>query len=179
MTTTKGTDASSTTSNPGERFNPARHVFIEQATRDDVADIRMMGLRFLATNPFGGTAPADPARLDQAIGLCLGTGVILIAKVPLRPDQEGEWRAAGMFCAYAMPHPFTGEQMAEELAWWVEPEYRSGRVGRKLLCDAMVWARQAGVGCLRMNAPAGSNVGLVLQRHGFVPVETAHVLRFT
>lgn len=136
-----------------------------------IETIRAMGLRFLATKPFGPAAPADPTKLDAAILICLQSGVIL------RSTTE-DGLATGMFCAYTMEHPFTGERMAEELAWWVEPEYRAGKVGIYLLRSAIEWARQIGVSCLRMNAPYGTRVGIILERHGFTPVETAHVLRF-
>jgi len=172
--TTTNPSRSNATSNPGDAAfdqQATKHAFIEKATDDDIGRVRMMGLRFLGTNPFGSPAPPDLARLDVAIGVCLATGTILLAKLPT-------WKTVGMLALYTIPHPLTGERTAEEIAWWVEPEHRSDRVGVKLLGAGIEWARQVGVSCLRMNAPAGSKVGIVLERHGFRPIETAHVLRF-
>lgn len=162
------------TSNPGDDVfdrQAAKHAFIEKATDDDIGRIRMMGLRFLSTNPFGSPVAPDIARLDQAIAVCLATGTILLAKLPT-------WKTVGMLALYTLPHPLTGERTAEEIAWWVEPEHRVERIGVKLLRSGKDWARQVGVSCLRMNAPAGSTAGKLLEREGFTPVETAHVLRF-
>jgi GNAT superfamily N-acetyltransferase len=140
----------------------------------DIPRVIEMGTRFLATKPFGPAAPSDPARLEAAVDVCLRTGTILLSEQQLFVET----RITGMFCLYAMEHPFTGEPMAEELAWWVEPEHRNGTAGVRLLRSAIEWATTSGVACLRMNAPNGTRVGTILERHGFRPVETAYVLRF-
>lgn len=145
-------------------------VSIYVAEERDVPRVLAMGLVFMATRPFGSAHDGDPERLTAAIKICMTTGVVLLA-------VEGD-KAFGMLCIYTMEHPLTGELIAEELAWWIDPEHKSLLAGPKLLRAGIVWARQIGVECLKMSALAGTRVGLFLEHQGFVQAETSYVLRF-
>ncbi|PZX19824.1 acetyltransferase (GNAT) family protein [Palleronia aestuarii] len=57
----------------------------------------------------------------------------------------------GILMAIALPSPFSGELVAQEIMWWIEPEAR-GR-GREMLDAYETWARaigamRCGVTCL-------------------------------
>jgi hypothetical protein len=145
-------------------------VSIRTATMADLPAIVRMGVRFMETAQPCGNVPADPCRLAVAAGVCLETGEIWLAEEDAKP--------IGMLAIYTMEHPLTGERVAEELAFWVNPESRSLLTGPKLLRCGMNWARQEGVGCLKMGALAGSRFGIFLKHMGFAEMETAFVLRF-
>lgn len=78
----------------------------------------------------------------------------------------------GFIAIAAIIHPLTRFPEGCELAWWMEPAHRRGRLGYLLLGCAEDWARQKGLPVLKMVAPAGSDVGDFYTRMGYEPVET-------
>lgn len=107
-----------------------------------------------------------PAALIPMYQLVLDQGVCLVA-------DAGD-RLAGFLALVALPHPLTGQLYGDEIAWWVEPEYRRGRVGPQLLVAAEQWARQMGCQSVKMVAPFKSTVGAFYERCGYTAVETAY-----
>lgn len=82
-----------------------------------------------------------------------------------------------MLAIVVLPHPITGRLYADELAWWVEPRFRRGRIGPTMLKHAEAWARQKGATVLKMVAPAGTDVGRFYEATGYRAVETAYQKR--
>jgi len=85
----------------------------------------------------------------------------------------------GMLGALCFTHPLSGEWVASEFYWWVEPHARGGIDSLRLLKLTITWARAQGAVRLHMIAPEGSGVGRLYRRLGFVPVETAYQLVLT
>lgn len=125
-----------------------------------------MATRFLEATPYGRICPVNPARLQAVVETCFALGVIFVAEV--------ERQVVGMIALVALNHPFTGTRYADELAWWVEPEYRHTLLGTRLLRWAESWALEQGLAFVKMIAPADSSVGAVYARMGYQAVETAY-----
>jgi GNAT superfamily N-acetyltransferase len=79
-----------------------------------------------------------------------------------------------MLALAAVPHPVSGQDYAEELAWWVEPAHRGSSIGPRLLAAAEAWCVQNKLGVLKMVAPAASDVGAFYVRRGYTLVESVY-----
>jgi GNAT superfamily N-acetyltransferase len=71
-----------------------------------------------------------------------------------------------MFGAFLFAHPITGDIMASELCWWVDPVARGSRVSTDLVKRAETWARENGAKWLEMIAP-NDRVGWFYARQGY------------
>jgi len=125
-----------------------------------------MALHFLAGTPYGAVLRAHPAALEALIEAALSLGVIFVA------DDAG--LLVGMIAVARLPHPVTGDFYADELVWWVEPDYRRGSLGPRLIRRAETWARDHDLTLIQMVAPIGTDVGAFYLACGYVPVETAY-----
>jgi GNAT superfamily N-acetyltransferase len=126
---------------------------------------------FLVSTPYGKLLAFVPAVVVNLAGWVLEHGHIVVG------ERDGV--LVGFIALVAAPHPISGEPVAEELAWWVEPSARRGRLSYYLLRSAEDWARQKGLSMLKMVAPSGSTVGAFYERLGYSPVETAYIKRLT
>lgn len=139
---------------------------IREATDDDGQRLVDMAQHFLLMTPYGRLITPS---LDQLVGfveMIRTLGVILVA--------ERLGRIEGMIGLVALPHPIDGSLVAEEIAWWVEPAYRGGTLGPRLLVAAEGWSRQKCARVLKMVAPTGTTVGDFLTHRGYRAVETAY-----
>lgn len=137
---------------------------IRRATPDDTGRLIEMGQRFVAETEYAGMIVARPERLAATISGVLANpdGVILVS------DAEGV--VSGMIAMLAYEHPYSGERMAFEVVWWVDPEARG--CGVRLLKAAEQWARDHGAVAMQMVAP-NEQVGALYRRLGYSPVETS------
>lgn len=141
---------------------------IREATLADGPTIIELARHFHADTAYRSVITFEQQPLERLLPLVLEQGVILLAEM-----EPG--RAVGMLVLVALEHPYTGERFADELAWWVEPELRSGLVGPKLLRAGEAWAQAKKCAILKMIAPAGSRVGVYYRRLGYQEVETTFV----
>jgi GNAT superfamily N-acetyltransferase len=157
---------------------------IRNAEFADIPRIEEMCQRFLAETPYGTIVGecATPV-LNGLIMQTMQRGIILLAEVDFNiPDPQGAptdryegKQVVGFIAIFALMHPFAQVPYGDELAWWVEPEHRKGRVGYYLLRSAEDWARQAGLKMLKIVAPAANSpVGRFLAGRGFTEVETTY-----
>jgi GNAT superfamily N-acetyltransferase len=140
---------------------------IRLAGPSDIPAVVEMGLRFAASSAYtrsGGLFTYG--RVTLLVEHALAEGVIFVA------ERDGQLEGFIGFSAAASP--FTGEAIAGELAWWVEPHARTGSVGPRLLAAAEEWARRKSLRVIQMVAPSGSMVGAFLERRGYVAVETIY-----
>jgi len=140
---------------------------IREATVEDIPAIVEMAGHFLATTPYGQLLGFYPERMANLALKVLELGTILLA-------SDGP-RVIGMIAVVAVPHPFNGVPYADELVWWVEPAYRAGSLGPRLLHALEGWAVNRQLSLLRMVAPAGTEVGRFYERHGYSAIETSYV----
>lgn len=87
-----------------------------------------------------------------------------------------EGKPVGMVVAIAAQPPFTEEKVSSELAWWVEPEFRSSRLALRLFDAYETWAKT--IGCthiqsayLTQTSPKG--LDKFYERKGYIPVENS------
>lgn len=151
---------------------------IREATVADAPTIVRLTQRFLEGSGYGQILMFNPKTLADLILLLLaqGQGVVFLGERRAW-DGVGGWQAVGMLAAIAGRHPITGEETVEELAWWVNPEARSSRLGYQMLGSLEAWARHKACRMLKLVAPAGSRVGDFYTRRGYLPVETAYLKR--
>lgn len=158
---------------------------LRAATIDDVPRIVEMALHFIADSRYQHLVTASAAQLALLVTEIMGQGIVIVADVQKHHSIEGagsfvEQQVGGMIAIATLVHPFTGELYGDEIAWWVEPDYRAnGTVGHKLLCAGEDWARQKGLSVLKMVAPSGSDVGTHYVRRGFELVETVYQKKLT
>jgi GNAT superfamily N-acetyltransferase len=142
---------------------------IREATREDRPALVAMAEHFLAGTAYGAllrASGADVGRLVDAI-LEHQLGAIAVA------DVDGA--VVGFIALFISPSSLTLECFADEIAWWVEPVYRSGTLGPQLLSWSEDWARRKSLRVIKMVAPAGSRVGVFYKRAGYVALETSFV----
>jgi len=143
----------------------AKALRIRAAAQQDIPRLVEMGCRLLSDSyPAHLTPNADA--LD-ALALRLMTGgedtTLLVA--------ETDGQAVGMLGLMAYAHPMSGERIAAEACWYVDPEAR-GTAGLRLLRAGEQWARERGATALQMIQPfAADRIGDLYARLGYAPVE--------
>lgn len=143
---------------------------IREATLDDVDAVVAMSLRFISETPYGAAITGDPVRLLAFAERLIENqdGALFVA------DQAGE--LAGMIALWAFTHPYSGERIASELVWWVNPDQR-GSLGVRLLKRAEQWAQAQGAAALQMIAP-NERVEAFYVACGYDRVEASYQRRF-
>jgi len=141
------------------------------ADRDAVVDL---ALHFHAATPYGQLLTVDEDRVGVLFDLALEGGIVLVAELE-NGDEGGELVA--FLGLVILEHTLSGDRYAEEVAWWVEPLYRNGTLGPRLLRRAEEWALANACAFLKMAAPVGTEVGSFYERQGYQPIETAFMKR--
>lgn len=138
---------------------------IREATLDDVPAIVDMGLQFLRTSDYKEALGENPTQIAATVNWLIAdkNGVVLVA--------DYDCGLIGMIGLLIFTHHFSGESIAGELAWWVNPEHRG--FGVRLLKAAERWAAERGAERMQMIAPSGE-VGRIYERLGYTLVETAY-----
>lgn len=148
-------------------------MVIRTATSADRNAVVELALHFHAGTPYGALLNIERDRIASLFDMALAEGVVFVAAAEALP-------AAGPVAFLALVplvHSLSGELYAEEVAWWVEPEYRSGTLGPRLLAHAETWALDRDCAFLKMVSPAGTVVGAYYQRRGYIEIETAYMKR--
>lgn len=143
---------------------------IRKATVADAPRIVEMVGHFINVPHYGQFFRFRPHVIADLVDRCLDIGLILLA--------EHEGRVVGMYAAFPLIEPIGKQAMLDEMAWWVEPEFRKGTVGPRLLKAAETWAKQKQLHLVKMVAPADQpQVGAYYERLGYTKVETSYVKR--
>lgn len=142
---------------------------IREATEADLEAIVAMASMFLQETRYGSHLSTAPDRLRSFAAQLLSNpnAVILIAEVESAP--------IGMIALWCYAHPFSGEHVASELVWWVNPDSR-GSIGVRLLKQAEAWVRAHDAALLQMIAP-NDHVAAFYGRCGYEQVETLYQRR--
>lgn len=150
----------------------ATDTTVRDAVLADLPAVIEMAQAFLRQTPYGQHLPEQPDALAAfAERLLLSPdGVILVA-----PAADGG--LVGMIALWVYAHPMSGERVASELVWWVNPDAR-GSLGVRLVRRAEQWARAQGAAVLQMIAPQHApRVGDVYRALGFDAIETSYQRR--
>jgi len=144
---------------------------IREAVPADRDVLMHMGIRFIRESAYKNQVGENPEQIQKVIGELLdGKGTILVAEV--------SGKVEGMIALVPFPHPLSGEFICGELVWWVNPEYRGGRLALALLKAAVTWSKGKGAKRLQMISPAkGSNAEKIYRRLGFDELETTYQVR--
>lgn len=126
------------------------------AVEDDCTGVVACALTF---TPYTPTQACVEALFDDA----MACGGMFVA--------EHEHSIVGFLCAVKLAHPFTGRDYIAVVAWWVLPEWRATGAGLGLLRTFDRWCSTQPVDMVTICTPQGSQLGTVLQKHGFAPVE--------
>lgn len=139
---------------------------IRVATVSDRERIVEMGARFVAESQYGGffrmSEQAVSATVERVLDSDDGTILVL--------DMGGS--LVGMIVMVIYTHPFSGDRVASELAWWVDSGSRASGGGVRLLRAAETWARDRDASAIQMIAP-NVQVGNLYGKLGYRPMETA------
>lgn len=149
-------------------------MILRPATAGDREAVVTLALHFHRATPYGGLLVVDSERVGVLFDVALQDGIIFVAELE-NGDEGGELVA--FLGLVLLTHTLSGDRYAEEVAWWVEPAYRSGTLGPRLLARAEAWAVENGCAFLKMVAPVGTEVGLYYARRGYEPIETAFLKR--
>jgi GNAT superfamily N-acetyltransferase len=145
---------------------------IRPACATDVDAVQRMAARFLsAEGPYADRFQADPERIAALVAyLTQATD----GAAGFIAEQDGQ--AVGMFGVFSLEHPITGQRVASELCWWMEPEARGSRVGLELLRAAEGWAKDHGAVWMEMIAPS-ARVAQFYERLGYERTDVHYLKR--
>ncbi len=137
---------------------------IERATMNDLAELMRVCVAFFNESPFGALMPRDEAAHKQAfdkIASLVADGIVFVAR-----DDTGVHGAIG---GHLVPFWWNESvKAASEQFWYVEPGYRGGTAGIKLL-DA--FERQGfddGASWIAMQAGITKSAASLLERKGYM-----------
>jgi GNAT superfamily N-acetyltransferase len=138
---------------------------IREAVTEDIPRMVEMGCRFRRSTPYQAHLKENPAQMAQL-------GQQLIAQHTLLVTER-EGAIVGMFGYVLFDHFLSGEKVAGEVFWWVEPEHRGQ--GIRLLKEAERRARLAGAQRMQMIAPS-DEVADMYKRMNYQFVEASYQL---
>lgn len=107
-------------------------VGIRAATLADVPRLVAMGAQFLGSSSYAATLADSPDQMARVASFLIADarGLLVVS--------TAAGRVTGMLGMMIFPHFLSGELVAGELFWWVEPEARGA--GLRLLRHAEAWA---------------------------------------
>lgn len=136
---------------------------IRDAQTSDLARIVEMGCRFRKESSYDKYLTENPERMGQLAEQLISQKGLLVS--------ERQEKIIGMLGFIVYSHFISGELVAGEVFWWVEPEHRGE--GIRLLREMEKRARLAGAKHMQMVAP-NEKVGHFYQRLGYGFVESAY-----
>lgn len=116
---------------------------IREATEQDLPRLVEMGMHFHEASPYREHIRGNPEQFRKL-------GEQLLAKNGLILSERAG-KICGMLGYFVYPHFMSGEMVAGEVFWWVEPRYRGE--GVKLMKEAERRAKSAGAVRMQMIAP--------------------------
>lgn len=136
---------------------------IRLAEVKDVPRIVQLGSRSLVDGPYRGILADNP----KQTAIFTRQVVENIGKVLL---WEEDGKVTGLLAFIVCDHYLTGEKVAEELMWYVEPEARAGCPALRLLWAAQDMAKEMGAKKMKFTAP-NNDVGRLYERFGYHQIE--------
>lgn len=136
---------------------------IRPATDADIPRIVEMGLRFREQTAYRNAIAANPDQIRKITEHVMSVDGLLVS--------ERNGYVCGMIGVVLFPHFFSGEMVAGEVVWWVEPEYRGE--GIKLVREAERRAKAKGAVKMQMIAP-NEQVAAVYKRLDYKYVESSY-----
>lgn len=147
---------------------------IRKATKFDIPDVLEMLRHYRSETPLEFLKDADNAEYITGMltELIAGRGVVLLA------EQDG--KSIGMMIAAVMPNIWSPKHFTlTEFAYWVEPEYRGGTAGYRLLrayLDEAIVLKDAGRICNAFISKMVNSPDLKYNKFGFSKLEEFWVI---
>jgi N-acetylglutamate synthase-like GNAT family acetyltransferase len=141
-------------------------MLVRRAMENDILGIVAMAERFYPTSGYERIAPMTKESAAGLAILTMESGVMLVA--------EDAGALVGMACLHIEPYLFNAAvTLAQEIAWWIEPEYRGGMVAARLLYAAEAACRDLGAHAIRMATLPDSppQAAAMFARMGYTPSE--------
>jgi hypothetical protein len=142
---------------------------IRQATKADIPALVKIGQRFAEYYPC--KAKYNEAGVADSFAVIIDTGVILVAV----KDGVITGGVAGVLC----PLWYSPETIiAQELAWWMEPEHRRGVDGIKILKAFEGWAKEKNATLISISdlqIDGQYPIGILVERLGYKLTERTHI----
>jgi GNAT superfamily N-acetyltransferase len=145
-------------------------VTIRHADEADVPALLTMAQAFVSQTKYHGLITLSLSHLET-----LTRNVLAAPEGQVWIAHKGD-DAIGMLAMGMFEHPMSGERVASEVVWWVDPAHRGSSCGRRLLRAAEDWATEQQADLLQMVAP-DARVGRFYEALGYVSVETAYQRR--
>ena len=140
---------------------------IRDATHADVPRLVEMGCRFIAETTYAQHIQTSPEALSTfALRLIDDESGLLLVAV------NGDDQPQGMIGMLIYPHFMSGERVAAECFWWVNPAER-GTTGLRLFKRAEAWAIAHHAMRIQTVAPS-PDVERIYQRLGYTWIEAAY-----
>lgn len=146
---------------------------VRKATKEDLPDLICMGRKFFEESGFSAETSFDLASVSKMlIHLIEGGGVVFVA------EKDGQ--SIGIAAAMTFPYYFNLNCKAgQELFWWLDPQFRGGTLGVRLLKALEAWAQEQGCQTFTMvSLPALDSPASKLYMHrGYRPSECSFIKR--
>lgn len=141
---------------------------IRRATEQDVDAIVALGREMVATTGYHVFVGFDEARVAHVTRDLIANpdAALFVA--------ERDGLVTGMLAMLVYAHPFSGDRIAGEVVWFMDPAKRGD--GVRLLKAAEAWAKTTDAVAVQMIAPT-ERVGDFYRAVGYAPVETAYQRR--
>ncbi len=151
--------------------NKSAKTRIREATENDIPRIIEMGRSFFDASGYSGIIEFNAETAKTAIETIIidNHAIILVA--------EGQERLIGMLAAILHPFYFNINHLTgQELVWWIEPEYRTGTAGIRLIKAIEQWAKSNGAKTFSMISLAvNRRVEQIYERRGYSPSENLFI----
>ena len=146
-----------------------KEVLIRPAAEGDGGAILRMSTRIMRETVIGEWMALDVLRFSALVEWCLVHGIGFVAEV----DEQ----VVGFAAAAPVEHELSGEKVLNVIALWIDPEFRFGRNGTRLIESMEAWALTNNVPIVKLMTPVGSRAGELLERQGYEPVEVTYLRR--
>lgn len=159
---------------PAVQQSAVRILRVRRGRVEDLPALVGMAIRFIAETQYRAVIVPNVERLAVLTGYLLEHGAVFVAQA------DGPNDLVGMLGVSLLPHVMSGELVATEAAWWVNPERRGGMTAVRMLAAAERWAREAGAVWMQMIAPRGEErLREFYRRRGYLELETLFQLRLS
>lgn len=156
-------------------------IDVRPATIDDIPAIAAQGEKFLRASPYSGMVIVDPVSMEQALRGLLQCGAVFVAEEAEEVGSTllGSRQIVGgclgvLTSMWFAPHV----SVAAELAWWLEPKYRHGTTGLRLLRMFEGWGIAKGAHLITVSSLGDSDISResqLIEAFGYKMTERAYV----
>ena len=146
---------------------------IRMATASDEESLLAMARDFVAFSPYADLATATDQELRATIQWLTNNATIFIADKDNRP--------VGLLVAVISPLWYAPScKVASEMAWWIDPQHRTGMAATRLVQAFEKWAKDNGAKAVCMSNLDVENataVSRMLNKLGYTSTEQTHTKR--